>query len=44
MLEVRPTGKQGNTVLPPGFNTVTPCFFVADAESFVRFQVLGPSR
>jgi PhnB protein len=27
--------------IPPGFNTVTPCFFVADAESFVRFLVQG---
>jgi PhnB protein len=41
MLEVRPTGEQSNTVFPPCFNTVTPYFFVADAESFVRFQVQG---
>lgn len=41
MLEVRPTGEQGNTVPPPGFNTVTPYFFVADVESFVRFLVQG---
>lgn len=27
--------------IPPGFNTVTPYFFVADAESFVRFPVQG---
>jgi PhnB protein len=27
--------------IPPGFNTVTPYFFVADAESFVRFLVHG---
>jgi PhnB protein len=28
--------------IPPGFNTVTPYFFVANAESFVRFPVQGP--
>lgn len=27
--------------IPPGFNTVTPYFFVTDAESFVRFLVHG---
>lgn len=27
--------------IPPGFNTVTPYFFVADAETFVRFLVQG---
>lgn len=27
--------------IPPGFNTVTPYFFVADAESFVHFLVQG---
>ena len=27
--------------IPPGFNTVTPYFFVDDAETFVRFLVLG---
>jgi PhnB protein len=27
--------------IPPGFNTVTPYFFVADAESCVRFLVEG---
>ncbi len=27
--------------IPPGFNTVTPYFFVADAESFVCFLVQG---
>lgn len=27
--------------IPPGFNTVTPYFFVANAESFVRFLVQG---
>ncbi|TKB89766.1 MAG: VOC family protein [Nitrospira sp.] len=27
--------------LPPGFNTVTPYFFVANAEAFVRFLVQG---
>ena len=27
--------------IPPGFNTVTPYFFVADAEAFVRFLVHG---
>lgn len=27
--------------IPPGFNTVTPYFFVADAEAFVRFLVQG---
>lgn len=41
MLEVRPTGEQSNTILPPGFNTVTPYFFVANAEAFVRFLVQG---
>jgi uncharacterized glyoxalase superfamily protein PhnB len=41
MLKLIPTGEQGNTVLPPGFNTVTPYFFVANAESFVRFLVQG---
>ena len=29
--------------IPPGFNTVTPYFFVADAEAFVRFLVHGLS-
>lgn len=27
--------------LPPGFNTITPYLFVANAESFVRFLVHG---
>ena len=27
--------------IPPGFNTVTPYFFVKDAESFVNFLVRG---
>lgn len=27
--------------VPPGFNTVTPYFFVSDAESFVAFLVNG---
>lgn len=27
--------------IPPGFNTVTPYFFVADAEGFVRFLLHG---
>ena len=27
--------------IPPGFNTVTPYFFVADAEAFIRFLVQG---
>lgn len=27
--------------IPPGFNTITPYFFVANAESFVRFLVHG---
>lgn len=27
--------------IPPGFNTVTPYFFVVDAESFVRFLMQG---
>lgn len=27
--------------IPPGFNTVTPYFFVDDAEAFVRFLVAG---
>lgn len=27
--------------IPPGFSTVTPYFFVADAEAFVRFLVQG---
>lgn len=27
--------------IPPGFNTVTPYFFVANAEAFVRFLVHG---
>lgn len=27
--------------IPPGFNTVTPYCFVADAEGFVRFLVHG---
>lgn len=27
--------------IPPGFNTVTPYFFVKDAESFVSFLVNG---
>lgn len=27
--------------IPPGFNTVTPYFFVANAEAFVRFLVQG---
>ncbi len=27
--------------IPPGFNTVTPYFFVTDAESFIRFLVQG---
>lgn len=27
--------------MPSGFNTVTPYFFVADAEAFVRFLVQG---
>lgn len=27
--------------IPPGFNTVTPYFFVKDAESFVRFLIQG---
>lgn len=27
--------------MPPGFNTVTPYFFVAKAEAFVRFLVEG---
>ena len=27
--------------IPPGFNTVTPYFFVKDAESFVAFLVQG---
>ena len=27
--------------LPPGFNTVTPYFFVEDAEAFVRFLIGG---
>ncbi|WP_374335761.1 VOC family protein [Leeia sp.] len=28
-------------LIPPGFNTVTPYFFVRDAESFVRFLIQG---
>jgi hypothetical protein len=31
--------KRSAMYIPPGFNTVTPYFFVADAESFVRFLV-----
>jgi PhnB protein len=27
--------------IPPGFNTVTPYFFAANAEAFVRFLVQG---
>ncbi len=27
--------------IPPGFNTITPYFFVEDAESFVNFLVNG---
>lgn len=27
--------------VPPGFNTVTPYFFVAQAEAFVRFLIAG---
>lgn len=27
--------------IPPGFNTVTPYFFVKDAESFVAFLIQG---
>jgi PhnB protein len=27
--------------IPPGFNTITPYFFVNDAESFVSFLLLG---
>ena len=27
--------------IPPGFNTVTPYFFVSNAEAFVRFLVQG---
>jgi PhnB protein len=27
--------------IPPGFNTITPYYFVADAESFVAFLVDG---
>ena len=27
--------------IPPGFNTVTPYFFVSNAEAFVRFLVEG---
>lgn len=27
--------------IPPGFNTVTPYFFVTDAELFIRFLVQG---
>lgn len=27
--------------VPPGFNTVTPYFFVEDAEAFVRFLLQG---
>jgi PhnB protein len=27
--------------IPPGFNTVTPYFFVGDAEGFVRFLLKG---
>jgi PhnB protein len=27
--------------LPPGFNTLTPYFFIANAKSFVRFLVQG---
>jgi len=27
--------------IPPGFNTVTPYFFVSDAESFTRFLIDG---
>lgn len=27
--------------IPPGFNTITPYFFVANAEAFVRFLVQG---
>ncbi|MBL8036378.1 MAG: hypothetical protein JNN16_02635, partial [Nitrospira sp.] len=29
--------------IPPGFNTVTPYFFVTNAESFVRFLAQGLS-
>ena len=29
--------------IPPGFNTVTPYFFVKNAESFVDFLILGLS-
>lgn len=28
--------------IPPGFNTVTPYFFVTNAENLVRFLVHGP--
>ena len=28
-------------LMPPGFNTVTPYFFVTDAEAFVAFLVTG---
>jgi PhnB protein len=41
MLGPRPTGEQGNTILPPSFNPVTPYFFATDAESFARFPVQG---
>ena len=27
--------------IPPGFNTVTPYFFVSNADAFVRFLVQG---
>lgn len=27
--------------IPPGFNTVTPYYFVTDAEAFIRFLIAG---
>jgi PhnB protein len=33
--------KRSRIYIPPGFNTVTPYFFVANAESFVCFLVQG---
>lgn len=36
-----PVTRRESMYIPPGFNTVTPYYFVKDAESFVSFLVHG---
>jgi len=41
MPDVRPHQQGASQFLPPGFNTVTPYFFVSDAPAFIAFLTDG---